>query len=920
MHFTKGFFMQEWHLNAESPLSMRFAADARLKRTDYTDDQSWEITFGGTEEPSLTFQTRYGGRVNIARLVPMWVLDGRTVYASMALAERPVLRAFSPSYAKVTAKLTNSLLLTSELFVFESRAVGGRFTLHNSSADAIEVRLEMVAQVMRDDKQLDMNILSLEDGTDALHLGRVSNLNPVLLLENAKAPPVARFPGTPIAPKLVSLFSVPANGSLALRWVHGGQISMKDSLQTAFFWLRRADWDAELRKVEQLSAEILSFQTGDADLDAALAFSSAVALRSFVNATGSLPNASFVSARIPSRGWSPRGDGSDHGWQWSGQSAALAALALPSVAALAPDLALGALRNFLAVRQADGFIDLKPGLGGQRAKLLSMPLLAATALALYEQTEDAAFLAEALPILRAFFARWFTPDADRDRDGFPEWVNTTHSAYTENPLFARFRRWAENADISKAESPDLAAYLIAEGRALLRMGELLGDSTDVEAIAARLQRLEAHLEALWHADVGSYLYRDRDTDKTLRGVNLFRGKGDEAFAAKTTLETPNRLILRVVGGRDVAPRFSAVIEGVDASGQHVAETLPSSAFTWYYGLGAAVTEKVYAQVNYIKFEGLIRLFNLEVDTVDLFRQNLTQLAALWAGAPNAERAAEIVATLTDPERYWRPYGLPICPTNDPAFVANNDGGSGGVWLLWNVMALEGLLRYGYQAEATELFKRLLAAQLKALRRDHGFREGYNSETGEGLGDVDELSGIVPISAYLRLIGLRIVNARRLWAGGTFAFEQPVTVRRGNLQVTRRADGTKVQFPSGKVVEVDSTWQLIEDDTPEPAVEPPAPEPELSQAPTPTPISILEPSDDQNDIESDLTPADGESIPVESLRDATQEIQISQIDFDAASEMLKAPPPPSGAPARGTIKIAVRGAPKTPPPSDDPTAE
>ncbi len=907
--------MQEWHLTAESPLSMRFAADARLKRTDYTDDQSWEIIFGNAEEPFLAFQTRYGGRVSLARLMPIWTLDGRVIHTSMALAERPALRAFAPSYAKVTAKLTNTLSLTSELFVFESHAAGGRFTLHNSSAVPVEVRLELVAQVLRDEKQIDMNVLGLEDGTDALHMGRAGNLNPILVLENAKAP-APRFVATPQAPKLITLFSVPANGTFAVRWAHGGQVSMKDSLQTAFFWLRRADWQAELRKIEQLSAETLTFETGDPDLDAALAFSTNVVLRSFVNATGSLPYASFVSARIPSRGWSPRGDGSDHGWQWSGQSALLAALALPSVAALAPELALGALRNFLAVRQNDGFIDNKPGLGGQRAKLLSMPLLASTALALYEQTEDASFLAEAFPILRAFFMRWFAPESDQDRDGFPEWMNATHSAYTSNPLFSRLYRWAQNADISKVESPDLAAYLIAEGRALVRMSELIGDTNGMESVISRVQRLEAHLEALWHGDLGTYLYRDRDTDQTLRGVHLFRGKGDEAFSAKTRLEPPNRLILRVIGGRDIAPRFSAVIEGVDASGRHVAETLPSSAFTWYYGLGTAVSEKVYAQINYIKFEGLIRLFNLEVDTVDLFRQNLTQLMALWSGAPSAERAAQIVATLTDPERYWRPYGLPICPVSDSAFVANNDGGSGGVWLFWNVLILEGLLRYGYLDEATTLFKRLLSAQLRALRRDHGFREGYNSETGEGLGDVDELAGIVPISAFLRLIGLRIVNARRVWAGGTFAFEQPVTVRRGALQVTRSASGTRVVFPSGKVVEAGAAWQLIEDDTPATSADADIPptEPEAQQdAPAPTPIAILEPTDET--LESDLPSAEGDSISVELQRDATQEIQISQIDFRADSEAFRVPP---SAPARGTIKIKVRDGRKRP--EDDPTAE
>jgi hypothetical protein len=306
-------------------------------------------------------------------------------------------------------------------------------------------------------------------------------------------------------------------------------------------------------------------------------------------------------------------------------------------------------------------------------------------------------------------------------------------------------------------------------------------------------------------------------------------------------------------------------------------------------------------------EGLIRLFNLEVDTVNLFRQNLTQLMALWSGAPSAGRAAQIVATLTDPARYWRPYGLPVCPANDPAYAPNNDGGSGGVWLLWNVLLLEGLLRYGYLNEATELFRRLLSAQLKALRRDRGFREGYNSETGEGLGDVDDVAGIVPISVFLRLIGLRIVSARRVWAGGTFAFAQPVTVRRGALCVTRSATGTRVVFPSGKVVETDAAWQLIEDDTPTTEAALSTLEPRGAE-PLPTPPELIQPS-----AESAPAPAAGESIPVQSQRDPTREISISHIDFSSRSEAAK----PS-APSQDTIKIKVRDGRERD--ADDPTAE
>ncbi|MEP7289211.1 MAG: hypothetical protein ABI947_25960, partial [Chloroflexota bacterium] len=743
--------MREWNLTADGPLSMRFAADTRSRRTDYTDDQAWEIVFGGTEEPALALQTRYGGRAGLARLVPMWVIDGRPIYETRTFAERPALRAFAPNYAKITARPISSLALTMELWVMDSHAVGLRFTLENSANTPLTLWLEMFAQVVREGEIVDMNLLGLNDGNAALHLGVIGNLNPVLILEGAAALQNAK--GEHVSPKLSAPITIPAGATATVRCVHAGRPSLNDSLQTAFKWLNQTDWNDAFSLIERMNATTPIIETGNADWDAAIAFSNQVVLRSFVGPTSSLPNPSFVSARIPSRGFSPRGDGSDHGWQWSGQTAALGFLALPAAAILAPDLARGAIRNALAVCQPDGWIDFKPGLGGQRANLLSQPLLATTTWRIYESTEDKAFVEETFPSLLQFFERWFQQDVDSDQDGLPEWSTTTQSAYPDNPTFARNRRWAQQADINKAESPDLAVYLIAEAQSLLRMAELLDKQSLTAPVQSRLDILLQQLEALWNESVGSYLYRDRDTHLTEKGQRIFTGKGGDAFDQRLMINPPNRLILRVIGGKEYTPKVSATIEGIDAQGTHVAESLPTQAFVWNYGMGAAVSTHAYLQVNYIKFEGLSRVYSIEISTVDLTRQNQTLLLPLWAGVPNEDRVTQLIKTMTDPARYWRRFGMPVCPVDDSNFAANNDGGSGGVWLLWNTLLIEGLLHYGHTSEAVTLFSRVLDAQVKALRRDHAFREAYNSENGDGLGDLDELGGIVPLQLVMQLIGV-----------------------------------------------------------------------------------------------------------------------------------------------------------------------
>ncbi len=916
--------MRDWGLNADKPHALRFAADARLTRTDYADDQAWELAFGGAQEPALAIQTKYGGRAGLARLVPMFIVDGRTIYETIAFAERPVVRSITPNYTHITAKLTNSLSLTFDLWVMESHAVGGRFHVENTAEKPVTLRVELFAQAIRNDKTVTMNLLGLDDGSEALHMGRIGNLHPIVILEKA-TPQTGGRPNERTSAKLTTTLTISGQGQGEVRWVHAGLTTMNESLAAAHSWLSRVDWEANFRKIAALNNPLPVIETSNADWDAVLGFGIHVLLRSFLSPTKALPHASFVTARTPGRGFSAQPDGSDHGRQWNGQTAQLSHFILPSTAILAPELAKGVIRNALAVQDSSGGIDYKVGLGGQRAHLLSLPLWATTTHEVYTLTEDRAFVQEALPALRRFFRGWFQPETDADGDAVPEWATVEQSGYPDNPTFARFRRWAQNADIQKVEAPDLAAYLIAEGTALLALGEIAAEgdtrgaaeTSDTAFIQERLEGLRAALETMWDEPNGTYLYRERDTNAILKGIYLFRGKGDEAFDVKTPLDPPNRLIVRIIGGRDSAPKCTVVIEGIDHQGNAVKETIDSTAFAWYYGMGAAVSERVYRQVNYLKCEGIIRLYTVEVDTVDLTRQNLTQLLPLWAGAVGSEeRLRRIVATLNDPARYGRPFGLPICPANDPAFIPNNDGGSGGVWMVWNGLFVQALLENAATAankslrgELTDaargLFSRLMEAMAKALRTDHAFRGGYNSESGDGLGDIDEIEGTFPLALFFRLIGLRPISTRKVFAGGVFALPHAVTVRLWGMTIRRDNMGTYITFPTGYQVQVDSTWQAIEDSTPLPVESAAPPPPEtLPELPPVVHIRDLPP------ISTDTS--EGAIIPVQGKKDDTMEITIKAVDFETPTDALPPsgttdlptePRPPAG--MGGTTKIPVR---------------
>lgn len=127
-------------------------------------------------------------------------------------------------------------------------------------------------------------------------------------------------------------------------------------------------------------------------------------------------------------------------------------------------------------------------------------------------------------------------------------------------------------------------------------------------------------------------------------------------------------------------------------------------------------------------------------------ESWTSLLPLYAGVPNAERAARVIRRLLDPSGYWGPQGVRTLPLWDPFFnqaarmmlfdFKKNGRGPvsnwcGPVWVLSNYYMTRALETYGFAAQATELRTKtqsLLSRDLAATGRLH---ESYN-DAGVGL--------------------------------------------------------------------------------------------------------------------------------------------------------------------------------------------
>jgi hypothetical protein len=785
--------MREWSIPPEGPLSLQIAADARLVAPDYVDDQIWELYLGGGEPPAITLHTTYGLRARSMRIFPGFDWGQARVTDPAQFSSPPMIRRFLPNYLKIDFAPLTDLHVQMEYWAANSYLMAGRFSFQNQGdmEKKLFLRLHAVLHPGENPQAIGGSVLA---GANVL-TGRTGPLAPVIFLSGGASVEHTAHPALTVTQTLRP------GDSKTWVWVHAGLHDHEASFEAARDLIARP-WDSEIARMELVNASVVDIRTGDSDWDAALVLAQKAALSCYVGPTRRLPHASFVLTRMPDKGYSGQGDGTDYNWQWDGQTAAHAYINLPQILPVAPELAKGVVHNFLSVQSTDGSIDWKPGLGGQRNGALSIPLLATLAWKIFKHTEDKQFLKKVLPSLVEFFEAWFIKEHDRDQDGHPEWDHTVHMAFDDNPSFVGWRRWAQRLDVTKAETPDLAAYLYKECRSLIEMAGLLGRPEVVLELEARAARLHEAIESSWSEKTSSYHYVDRDVHRSVAGSILGKGKGQFTLEIHREFDPPVRVLVHSSGTEGLSHAVKVFIHGRGHRPRKRPERLTERHFQWFWEFGAATSDKTYTEIERIEVRGLSDEFETELHIADYTRQDQSLLLPLWAGVPSPERAESLVRrTLLDSKRYWRPYGIPICSATDPAYAADNRQGAGGVWMLWNTMLGEALVDYGYVDEAAELVGHLMEAIIHSLRVDKSFREAYNADRLEGLGERGHLSGVAPVDLFLYTLGVRLISPHKIWLRPGNPFPWEVVVHWRGLGLECLKDRTIVTFPDGQQIDV-----------------------------------------------------------------------------------------------------------------------
>lgn len=778
--------MRDWSLAPGDPLHLNLAADARLSIPDYLNDHIWELALGGGEPPALSLRTTFGLRAKTMRLFPRFSENGKSVSNPSDFSLPPTLRRFYPNFLVLDFSALPNIDVSAEYWVPTSNTIGGRMTLANKSTATRKVRLEMCALLVPIDGQ---GMTSRQMQMINVLAGQTGGLFPVIFMTGGPAP------GAGPHPSLYLDLELGPGATRQLTWTQAAT----ENLQTSFDLARQVaarPWEAERARLELLNAsQTVDIRTGDRDWDAAFALSQCAGFRLLFPPNEHLPNPSFVSARGPDNGCSPKGDGTDYPASWNGQTPLEAhhlAGVLPA-SSTAKDL----LKNFLAVQKEDGTIDGKPGLAGQRGRYLAAPMLASLAWKIYESNEDENFLKEVFPRLHEFFWSWFSPEYDEDRDGLPQWKHILQTGFEDNPLFDAWHGWSLGADITQVHSPALEAMLYREAACLIKMAERLEQHDALALLHEQAAKLRRSVESTWQARTGLYHYRDRETGSSLGGKVLVKQQGSGTISPKLKFEAPIRLLVEVQTQSPAAKRPEIRIH--QFSTKAADEVISGGNYQWRNGGSVYTTRKVYPKLSKIVVKGLGDDDTVIISTLDFTTEDHTLFTPLWAGVPDEAHAQTMIGrALLDPKRFHRPFGIPACPS---LTQPEAESVSQAVHLPWNFLICEGLLRYGFRSDAARLFAHNMSAVIQNLKQNRAFYARYHAEKGTGIGERNALSGLASVGLFLKVLGIGILSSTRVKLEGSNPFPWDVTIQYKGLKVIRGTEKTEVVFANGKSVTV-----------------------------------------------------------------------------------------------------------------------
>ena len=781
--------MHDYQIKPGTSFSLTLAADARLTDIDSHNDQIWNLVLNRGEPPGLVLETTYGLRARSQRIFPRFTEGDLSITSPLEFLSPITVDTYYPNFIQLSFTPLPGIQATLAYWVATSQVVAGQLNFRNTTANKRQLQVEWIGLLVSNPNGQRM-VADEINNVSILH-GRTEQLEPVLYVTGGAHPSNGSYTSLIIECELPA--GLQASSTCTLASLDNRSDSFEAARSTA-----NKNWSAETARIALVNASQIQVITGNQSWDKVLDLTQTIAASLLIKSSAASPQTSYVLTRQPDHGFSPHNDGDEYNLAWKSQSAFQTFFFAKELLPQYPQYSRAFLNNFLVNQTPDGFIDWKPGISQSRTRLASAPLICSLAWYVYEHIQDINFLVEIYPRLLKFIDYWFQPGMDRDQDGIPEWTHVFQTGFEDNPLFSPWTQGTKGMQISTIESPDLSAMLFNEIQSLIKMAELLGDSSHTHHLEELAKRLQAAVEASWEPDMYCYLYRDRDGHTSQVSQALFFEKQTDIIPVNQSFQKPVRLNFQIKRNSEATRRLIIFIHGTGPTGGHRVERIEPDQFEWHLEKGFVTSEKIYLQIEKIIIEGLLTDDLLSIRTTGLVEFDQTLLLPIWAKMANPDRVQQIMHhTLKEPKLFGNPYGIPTLPGSTYSEQAE-------IHIPYNVFILQGLLKYGFREEAAEIMTRLMNTLASQYEREGVFRKVYRAENGQGKGEANSLEGLAPLSTFLEILGVHIFSAWKIQISGFNPFPWPVTVKYCGTSILRQKQKTTIVFSDGQTMTFDDT--------------------------------------------------------------------------------------------------------------------
>lgn len=782
--------MVNLNLLPSDPYTLTISSDSRISHSDYFDDQIWKLNLQDADTQALTIYSTLGLRAKSLRIFPRFTENNFSIINPLNFITAPVIRKIYPNYIQIQFSPFDNIDVIAEYWVPDSHGLAGRFSITNKSKKTRNLNLELIEQLAPINGKV---VAPTEIESTTVLSGSTSNVETVLYLTKGAEPGKGSFPSLKVE------LSLAPKQQERIIWVHAALQNQEASFSFARE-IVNTRWDAKISHIELLNRGNIEIHTGEKSWDIAFMLSQKVANQLLINPTTNLPFMSFIVNREPDQGYSFSHDGQDYSELWRGQTP-LATYYIAQILQLtSPDLITGFLKNFFSTQNENGFIELKPGLGGQKTGILATPILSHLTLEIYRTTQDKPIIKEAFPHLLKFINYWFSHKNDRDKDGIPEWSHPIQINLDYHPAFSNQKTSSNISKIHFIEPVSLSSLLYNECSALIQMAQILNQEEHIEKLLVYQKKLESFIESSW--DDHSAIYRDRDRSSHIISKKIFIGRktGTGILIVNKNITPPGRLMITIQRNSKTIREPQIYIHGVNTSNSFRIEKLSLSDISWNINTGQAISEIVYKKIDHITFHNIDKKDEVTITTVDLNYLDITQLLPLWANISDKIKADQIVKhTITNRSMFWKKNGLATC------IIKKQEDENSACWqshLPYTTMIANGLLNYGYRKEAADLFSKIMYSIIKSLSDKKSFYKNYNVLNGNGKGEPNVLSGLVPINLFLKIIGIEFFSNSQISISGFNPFPWPVSIKFRGITVLKQENSTHITFPNGEELTFD----------------------------------------------------------------------------------------------------------------------